>query len=278
MTLDFKRVAVFGLDKLRKLSQPHAARKNQTKRRTARIVTGLRDSGKAERVGAYSYSVLADLLNKSNVESLPEWRYADRNKTTMYQLAMGLIEAEQHESNSDKDRLRLIPFVFNLSDSIQQRMLNNKRNEVAECMAILSRDLTNRLKRNVDLWFQLEMAPTAARGKPHIQGALLLAESELKKARQVFHAANGHVSLSFKNRALMFCIKGRQSVATKNGLLYADINWSLYCAKETARTKILYSDQNQPMLTNVVAASRDIKKAAKHLYESLRASQALQAA
>ncbi len=261
MELEHKRAAQFNVTRLRKSSPQYAARNYGSKLRTARIAVGLRDIGKALHIDAYSYNVLEELIKNGNMERLPEWRYVGNTKSVMYQLTMGLVEAEEKSVSCEHGRLQLIPFVFNLSDNFQRRMQASEKNEVAACLAILSRDLSRALRRPVDLWFQLEMAPKAAKGRPHIQGSIILAEKELKKARKVFHAANGNdVSPGFKNHALRFCIRGRQSVANKNGLLYADINWSLYCAKEGGWTKVLYADQNNSMLTSVVSGTSGIKK------------------
>lgn len=51
-----------------------------------------------------------------------------------------------------------------------------------------------------------------------------------------------------------------------------------YTVRKRGWTKVLYADQNNSMLTSVVSGTSGIKKAAKDLYECLRAAQTGKAA
>jgi hypothetical protein len=122
----------------------------------------------------------------------------------------------------------------------------------------------------VEFWFQLEMAPKAANGKPHLQGSLLISIADEERIKQMFHKINGQVTLKFKRHAIRLLHKVRQRTASRKGLLYADLSWAMYCHKESAWVKRLYADQHTSKMRQVFTASRSLNKQAEELYLKLR--------
>lgn len=267
---DHRIAANVNLSKMRKSSEKYAARRTVEKARSHAVALGLRDTAKSLSVDRYSSNVISNVSTHLNM-NLPAWRATKHRKTVWYQLALGIEEEKQRQSNiPDKEKHTLVPFVFNLSSELQSRMRNSKRSDASALLTIITPKLEKALGRKVDMWFQVEMAPKASKGKPHIQGAMLISDKEHKKVRLALHALNGEVSKGFKNRALRLCVNGRKAVANKHGQLYSDINWALYCAKETAVTMFFYVDQDKPSLTSVVVATRSLTSKAAALYKSLQ--------
>ena len=266
---DYRIKGVVKLSKMRKLSEDYAARSTAEKARSSTTALALRDMGENLGIDRYSINAITHVLNHLNLK-LPAWRSNKNSKTVWYQLALGIEESKQQQSNiPDKDKLALVPFVFNLSSEFQKRMRGNNRSDTSALLTIISPVLKKALGRKVDMWLQIEMAPKAGSGKPHIQGAMLISDKEHKRTRLALHALNGEVNRGFKNRALRFCCKGRKAVANKHGFLYSDINWALYSAKETNRTKLFFVDQDKPSLTSVVAVTSGLRSKAAELYQSL---------
>lgn len=286
-----KRISQFKIPEKKgnvcKYAKKERIRRYTEKQRITSILIALRDAGLHTVENDYSINVIASLLPVKdqltakgiNSNKLPAWRFVDKNKTCFYQLVMrGIEEQDKNSEKPDDDKLKLVPFVFNLSDNVIKRVLNaaksSKKSEVSLYKDEMTKALKTALNRSpdspVEFWFQLEMAPKAANGKPHLQGSLLISINEEDRIKKMFHKINGHVTSEFKSRAIRLLQKVRQRTGSRKGLLYTDLNWAMYCHKENARVKRLYADQRTNRMSQVFTASRSLNKHAEDLYQKLR--------
>jgi len=269
--VDGRREERMNSQALRKSSQKFKPNRYKSTQRNVSAIDALRAWAKENKQSHYSIYSLSEVLFCLGHDNLTQWRYANKVKTAFYQLA--LRELEQAESNANKpdaDKLRLVPFVLNLSHSLQQKMVDSKRKEVICCKDKITRSLEAALGRTVEFWFQYEMAPKAHTGKPHIQGAMLISMNEMKLARRAFHKVNGRVEADFKRHAIRFRLKKRYEFAEQHGLLYADLNWASYCAKETGRVRLSFVDQESSRQAKLVAVSRSLNSKTMLIYDELR--------
>lgn len=266
--------------KILKSSKSKRTFKHSKKACVASTLIVLRDNAKLEKEDDYSINRLLQLLpstdnNKDN--RLPEWEYIGKQKLCIYQLAMRNIEEQEKLTDKPANKkLKLVPFVLNISDKAQNRIKGTKRSEAAECNDLLRKALKNDLGRGVDFWFHIEMAPNAGYGKYHIQGSMLISDHELEKAKKGLKKINGKADADWNRYELRFRYDERQKVAKKHGLLFSDINWADYCSKEHSQVKILYTDQERKKLLKPYAASRALNSQAKKLYCQLRLAQTKQ--
>jgi hypothetical protein len=266
-----RREGRLNIEALRKSSQKNTPKRYESAQRNLNAIDALRTTAKEKRLSHYSIYSLSEVLFSLGYEDLTPWRYASKVKTAFYQMALREVElAENSTKKPDGEKLRLVPFVFNLSHAIQQAMLNSKRPEVTCCKDKITRALNKATGRAVEFWFQYEMAPMANKGKPHIQGAMLLSMNELKLVRRALHKINGKVDANFKRHAIRFGLKKRYELASDHGFLFTDLNWASYCAKETGRTRLTFVDQNTDSAGQVVAASRSLNGKSKLIFEKLR--------
>lgn len=271
--VDGRREGRFNIEALRKSSQNSKPNRYRSTRRNVNAIDALRAWAKENQQSHYSIYSLSEVLFSLGHEELTQWRYANKVKTAFYQLALRQMEKDEEQAlQPDEDRLRLVPFSFNLSKELQQRLVKSKRKEMTRCMDIINRALKHALGRDVDIWFQYEMAPKANNGKPHIQGALLMKVAEEVRVRKAFHKCNGNVSVNFKKRALELSLEKREEWTEKYGLLYTDLNWASYCAKETARTLLSFVDQDIDDWGKVVAVSRSLSSKSKLIFDGLRST------
>lgn len=220
---------------------------------------------------------------------LPQWKDTPiQLRSCMYQLAM--VETEK---NTEKE---LIPFTFLLSEdlsnkSIQQSVKANEEDRVSAETDYLRKRLTDSLRRSlqrekgdsVKLWFSLEFAPKPSededgkmvtKGRPHIQGSILLFPHELKKAREAFYRLNKVESIHDPDKCywLRWGYKCRQNLihglngVEKRGQLATNLNWASYNTKETSRGRWQFTGGR----TNTSAA-QSVKTRARELYNELRA-------
>jgi hypothetical protein len=249
------------LPKLAKSSQKERRYRRPAKLRNINAINVLRSYGLRNKVNETSIYSLVQILRQHEVKSLTPWGRAKAVKTAFYQLAMKSIEEQAtNKALPFEERLILFPFTMNLSPKLLQQMEISKRPELTTCMEKIKKSLEKHINREVEIWFHIEMAPKAGKGKPHIQGAMLISRAEEKAAKQTLHFANGgHIA-----RAVVFSLGKRQTMAKTDGLLYTDVNWASYSSKEQARTRLQFFDDN------LFVASRGLNQRAKQLFEELR--------
>jgi len=256
------------------LSKSTGQSKGAKIRRTSNILQHLRDSAEEKKYGVYSIDTFIDLLppieqDKNN--KLPEWKNIGKNKLCFYQLAMQQIEEQENLIDKpDNEKLMLVPFVFNLSERLQQRLIRAKRTEASECNDLLKKTLKKHLNRNVDLWFHIEMASCGGKGKEHIQGSMLISRNEHTRVKQALRKMNSEANADFRRRELRLRHKKRRSLEIKQGLMRTDINWAMYCYKEYGTVKITYLDQDRPQIVEPFSKTREIGRLAEKLYNELR--------
>lgn len=270
-TVDGRREGKVNIEAVRKSSQKKQPKRYKSIQRNVNAIDALRAWAKDHKQSNYSIYTLSEGLFTIGHSELTQWRYANKVKTAFYQLA--LREQEQAESRLNKpevEKLRLVPFVMNLSHSLQKKMIHSNRHEMTCCKDKITRALETALGRKVEFWFQYEMAPKANKGKPHIQGAMLISMSEMKLARRSLHKVNGKVDADFKRHAVRFRLKKRYELATQHGYLFTDLNWASYSGKETARTLLTFVDQDIDGWGQVVAASRSLNGKSKLIFDELR--------
>jgi len=245
--------------------------------RTSAILVCLRDSAERVKSGVYSIDTFLHLLppveqDKNN--KLPDWKSIGKNKLCFYQLVMQQIEEQEKLIDKpDDEKLKLVPFVFNLSERVQQRLIRAKRTEASECNDLLRKALKSSLNRNVDLWFHIEMASCGGKGKEHIQGSMLISENEHDRVKQALRKMNSEANADFRKFELRLRHKKRRSLTIENGLMRTDINWAMYCYKEHATVKVTYLDQDRSQIVEPFSKTREIGRLAEKLYNELRAEQ-----
>jgi len=281
------------LSKEGKYAEKERSRKSMARVRTGAILQAMSDEAERRTEGDYCLYTLNSLLptqddtvkinnnNNTNIKLL-EWRYIANNKTSFYQLVLGSLEEQDKLTNKpDKEKRKLVPFVFNLSGNIMERisraMQASKKSETSLCSDELKRAFQAALDRPegdpVLYWFQLEAASKVNDGKLHLQGSLLITENEEELIREAFHKINGQVKPEFKRRVIWFCQAKRRQIAKKKGQLCADLNWASYNRKESATVQLFYADQHCEKLRQVFTASRGLNKQAECLYNQLREAQ-----
>jgi len=245
--------------------------------RTSLILLCLRDNAEEVKSGVYSIDTFLQLLPSTEQDKnnkLPEWKNIGKNKLCFYQLAMQQIEEQESLTDKpDDEKLMLVPFVFNLSERLQQQLIRAKRTEAAECNDLLRKTLKRYLNRKVDLWFHIEMASCGGKGKEHIQGSMLISANEHDRVKQALRKMNSEANAGFRKFELRLRHKKRRSETIKYGLLRADINWAMYCYKEHGTVKLTYLDQDRPQIVEPFSKSHEIGQLAKKLYNELRAEQ-----
>jgi hypothetical protein len=186
---------------------------------------------------------------------------SDQATACYYQLGAATIEAETVYT--------LAPFSWNLSQGLWEAARDNKANDVTYLQHLLITALKRAINRTPDFWLAYEVAPSADHsGKPHLHGSLLIKPSEAKRARQVFHQLNGDVSKDFKRHAIIFSSGKRKIRTKKDGALYTNLHWGLYCMKERGLVRSHYL-LNQ----KTFAATHGITRAAKSYYDQTRSNQ-----
>jgi len=271
--VSYRRTGRVNTAALRKSSQENKPNRRNAIQVNVNAINGLRKWSLECKQSDYSIYSLAEVLYDLGYGKLTQWRYAKKVKTALHQLALRDMEKQDESSNKEEDdRLKLVPFVFNLSYSLQQKMLLSKRKEMTCCMNIINNALQREIGRKVELWFQYEMAPVGHQGKPHIQGSMLISIKEMKQVRRAFHRINGEVDDDFKRYAFRYRLKKRYELAEKHGFLYTDLNWASYCAKETARTLLTFVDQRLNDWGRVVAESRGLNSKSRLTFEDLRSA------
>lgn len=273
VAVDYRREGRANFAALHKSAQKNQSNRFKSKQRNVNAVEALREWGQKHIVNHYSiYSLSEELFNLGH-DRLTEWRYAKKVHTAFYQLALRQMEKDDEQSSKpDEHKLRLMPFVLNLSDLFQKKMVKSKKAEMNYCWRRVTEALKKALGRSPEMWFQYEMAPKANKGKPHIQGAMLISIEEKDLVTQAFHKVNGKVDANFKRYAFRLCLDKRLLWANQHGILYTDLNWASYCAKEAGMTRLVFADQDSDEPAKLVAQTHSINSMAKLIYEELRSS------
>jgi hypothetical protein len=188
---------------------------------------------------------------------LPEWRALPYSfKAAMYQLALSHLEQQTGK--------QLIPFVWCCSQLLTDKAAQ-QRNEAAYLSTRLKDGLHDEFDAVPEYWLSLEMAPTNGKGFAHIQGSILLSDSQIRPFKTVLHKLNGKVPAKFKNYAVRTRESRRQELIQKRGQLYTDINWAFYNTKESGRVGYQFTRHRRN-----IAVRQDLTRLAKQMYQELR--------
>ena len=265
--------------------KPETKKQKKRKIRTTQLIRRRLESSEAMRLAADSAKgnlsatiVYIDLIHhlpntvlhavkEDHPFKLAQWRdISDQATVCFYQLAAATIE---HQGE-----YRLIPFSYNLSkelwEAAQAAAQAENQSEVTYLQHRLKTALKRAVGRHVEFWFAYEIGDYSTMagdrpGKAHLHGSLLLKPEEAKRVRNAFHQLNGDVSKDFKRFALRFSAGDRKIRIAKDGELYVNINWGLYCMKLCGTVRRLFLSGQK-----TYTATRGITQAAKKYYEQLR--------
>ncbi len=203
--------------------------------------------------------------NQALYNKPPTWKYARQNlKAAFYQLAM--------LKDADRQGMILTPFSLNLTPEFVSKALSHRNGFLDYTKRRIDKALQIELGRAPQYWFVVEITPASgshSRGhqRPHIHGSILLNPSERVPARKqitriskAFNAAIGNCSSEFKNRLIELGNHKRYAESKDISELEAVLNWSRYCFKHHAYSR-LFLDSNSNL-----TADNTTKKQAKELY------------